>query len=367
MGIFPDSWMGFFVSKSTDYNSEIEKIRNDVAKILDFMEKLGTNQKSVEFNQGKFDLLEDPDFHPVAKLVAIYPNALETINQYISNLELAGKGDNTVANYLEETKNDINKIIEKQIKLFKVSLLDEEANKVLFDQEAVMRLRESLFPKDNSDPDQKIPWYEERIKILNDESLDLVARLSFSRRYDKTVSMHIQRLRLASQGDKSSLLKVAEDKVKALNLIALEIRRMKEKLESWKEKKETLESAGTSKWFELKRQVKKECDEERALFELSFPKDEKDMLHWRTYYQKRVSRLELDALSPFARLIWVKMGKMNEVQDFVIDYFHLIDRMILGEPFEENLHELESKAEAIVKSEAARLRQQYPQFFLVAV
>ena len=354
---------GLFRGSKIDYASEIEKIRSDVAKILELMEKLGTNKESDVFVQGKKDILSDPDFHPVAKLVILYPAAMEAVNSYIAKLELAKKGDSVAVKYIEETKNEVNKIVESQIKSIDSSVLSQKADKVLLDRDSIFRKCNELLPKDEHDPEQMIPWYEERIKILEDESLDLVTRLSVTNTYDEFVSKYLENLRNASYGDKPSLLRIQEKEVKALNIISVEIKRLKTELEFWKDKKRAYDSAGLTKWLELKRKVRKECDDERALLELSLPKNKKDIFHWKAFYQKRVSRLELDALSPFARLVWVSEKR---AQDLVKDYFYMIDRIILGEHYEEQLHDLEIRAETIVKVEASRIHRQYSQLVAAA-
>lgn len=238
-----------------------------------------------------------------------------------------------------------------------------EAEKVLKDQEAVISRREALFPKDKHDPADMIPWYAERMKILNDESYHLVARLSFSRAYDSTVSDYVEKLKLAAFGDKEAISRVEEIIVRALNLITFELSRLKVNLDFWRKKAKTIEKAGLSKWLELKRRIKQEWKQESDLLEISIPKDTKDMSQWKSYYQKRVSRLELDSLTPVARVVWVTNINPVEKEDFIKGYLDLLNQLILGHPVEEQLHRLEAHIEAVVIAEAARLRQSYPQFF----
>ncbi|MBW2969696.1 hypothetical protein KY309_01515 [Candidatus Woesearchaeota archaeon] len=238
-----------------------------------------------------------------------------------------------------------------------------EAEKVLADQQAIVAEREALFPKDVHDPHFMIPWYAKRIEILNNNDYHLVARLSFSRSYDSTVSDYIEKLKLAAFGDKDARLRVEEIKVKALNLISFELSRLRVNADYWRKKQKTIDRAGLGKWLELKRKVNVEWNQEHNLLEVSTPKDTKDMSQWRAYYQTRVARLELDSLIPVARLVWVTKINLVERDNLVKGYIDLLNQIILGHPVEEQLHRLEARIEAVVLGEAARIRQSYPEFF----
>jgi len=240
-----------------------------------------------------------------------------------------------------------------------------EAEQVLADQADIIKIRQSLFPQNKEDSRQKLRWYRGRIPILENKRYHPVARLSFSDRYDLMVEDFIKKLKQAEAGDKAAIDEVEAIRSKAPNLIRDELDYLKFKEAKWEnisKKAQELAEDKLTDWPKLKEKAEKELAQEREKFEMASPKNKEDMSQWRSYYQQRVARLELNALSPVARLIWVTSMKKEEVERRIQTYLELLDRLIRGEHLEGQLHTIEKYVEIIVINEGIRLHRDYARF-----
>jgi hypothetical protein len=113
-------------------------------------------------------------------------------------------------------------------------------------------------------------------------------------------------------------------------------------------------------WEQLRNTAAKDIELEQQRLETITPKDPSDTTLWKTYYQERVARLENEAVNIAARLFWTNR---SEKAGMIKRYFDVLDMLIQGVNKEEDFHVLESMMNAMVKSEARRLRREHPEFW----
>jgi len=113
-------------------------------------------------------------------------------------------------------------------------------------------------------------------------------------------------------------------------------------------------------WEQLRNTAAKDIELEQQRLDAITPKDPNDLTHWKAYYQERVARLENESVNIAARLFWTNR---SEKAGMIKRYFDVLDMLIKGVNKEEDFHVLESMMNAMVKSEARRLRKEHPEFF----
>ncbi len=239
-----------------------------------------------------------------------------------------------------------------------------EAERVLYERAEILKLRESLRPKNKEDPQQKIKWYGDRIPILENEFHHPVASLSFSDRYDDMVEDYVRKLKEAAAGNRKAAAEVEAIKSRASILIKEELDYLKTKKAKWEKIKEDLKVSTEANRSELKDKIDGEIAREQELQDIAFPKNKEDMTQWKSYYRQRISRLELQSVCAAARLVWVTSFSKNRIDVLIKSFIDLLNKMVAKEPGAELMfHEMEVLIESIVKAEAVRLRKSYPQFF----
>ncbi len=239
-----------------------------------------------------------------------------------------------------------------------------EAERVISEHAEILKLRESLRPKNREDPQQKVKWYGDRVLILENEFHHPVARLSFSDRYDELVEDYVSKLREAAAGNRQAAVEVEATRSKAPNLVKEEADYLKSKKAKWEKIKEDLKFSSEASRSELKDRISGEIARERELAEIASPKNKEDMTQWKSYYQQRVSRLELKSVSAAARLVWVTSFSKSKIDVLIRNYVDLLNRAAANEPgAEQEFHESEALIDGIVKAEAVRLRETYAHFF----
>ncbi len=239
-----------------------------------------------------------------------------------------------------------------------------EAERVLYERVEVLKLRESLRPKNKEDPNQRIKWYGDRIPVLENEFHHPVSRLSFSDRYDDMVEDYVRKLKEAAAGNRKSASEVEAIKSKASILIKEEIDYLRSGKAKWEKIKEDLKVSTEFNRSELKDKIAGEIARERELQDIAFPKNKEDMTQWKSYYRQRVSRLELKSVSAAARLVWVSSFSKSKIDVLIRNYVDYLNKTVAMEPgAEQMLHQFDALIEGIVKDEAVRLRKDHSEFF----
>lgn len=239
-----------------------------------------------------------------------------------------------------------------------------EAERVLYERAEVLKLRESLRPKNKEDPQQKIKWYGDRIPILENEFHHPVANLSFSDRYDDMVEDYIRKLKEAAAGNRKAASEVEAIKSRASILIKDEIDYLKSRKAKWERIKEGVKVSTDANRVELRNKINVELATEIELKDIVSPKNKEDMTQWKSYYRQRVSRLELQSVSFVARLVWVTSFSKSKIDTLIKSYIDFLEKTIAKEPgAEEMIHQLDALIGGIVKAEAVRLRGDHPEFF----
>ena len=236
-----------------------------------------------------------------------------------------------------------------------------EADRARSDWGKIIKIRSVA--QNKNDPKQMQSWFRSMIMVLEDETYHPVARLGFSDRYDVTVGDFLRKLKQASGNDGVAIAEVESIKAKTPNLIKDELDYLRSEEARWSKIAEDVRESAEQKFVYLKSNISKDLARERELYEAAFPKDKEDMMQWKSYYQQRISRLELQALSPAVRLIWVTSMPKDKIDGLISKYVDLLNSS--NEPgVEEEFHKLEAEIDCIVKAEAVRLRKDYGHFLM---
>ncbi len=240
-----------------------------------------------------------------------------------------------------------------------------EAEQVAAERKQVKKEADALFPEDEDDLKQVIPWYETRIALLQDARFNPVARLAVTPNFDYMILDYVGKLRDASQGDLKAIREVKDIKFKVQNVIDEETARLQERLVSWKEKAQRMEEYAKgqgARWVAMKEQVKQDIETERERCNLIIPRDQKDENQKKVYFREAVARLGNEAVPLPARLTWVTQLLPVEKDQMQNEFFAIINKLLAGENVEEKLHALEGQMKAIVLSDAERIRTKYKSY-----
>jgi hypothetical protein len=241
-----------------------------------------------------------------------------------------------------------------------------ECAKVLADKEVIERQVQEVMPVDKNDPSQRIRFYAKRLEVLNDQSLNVVARLAATKMFFWTVDDYVKKLQLASQGNKDAVAEVNDIRAKTPNLVADEIKRLSKKMGDWQEKERVMKEKAASegaKLAGLKKQFWDDVHAETQRREIVLPRDKNDMSQWMTYYRERVARLENSAVSLPARMLWTNVENRDALMQ---EYIETVNRILLGKDTEEHLHQVEAQMQGVISMEARGVREKYPKFFVEA-
>lgn len=240
-----------------------------------------------------------------------------------------------------------------------------EAEQVAAERKQVKNEADALFPKDEDDLKQVIPWYEKRIALLQDTRFHPMARLAVTPNFDYMILDYAGKLKDASHGDLKAIREVKDIKAKVQIVIDEEIARLQTRLISLKEKAQRMEEYARgqgARWVAMKEQVKKDIETERERCNLILPRDQNDENQKRAYFREAVARLGNGAIPFPARLTWVTQLLPAEKDKILNEFFAIINKLLAGDNVEEKLHALEGQMKAVVLSEAELIRTKYKQY-----
>jgi len=174
--------------------SEFQRVHDDVEAVTSARNMVhDTPTANLQWYEKRLALLHNEKFHPVARLAA-GDNFEGTISDYALKLKEAAKGDKNAYVSVVETRSKIKTVLDEESERLKNKIehleflmqhtvkWQEKKAQALDDRRISTERLEILIPKDRNDMTQWKTYYVGRVKILENEAIDITARFLWSNR-----------------------------------------------------------------------------------------------------------------------------------------------------------------------------------------
>lgn len=183
--------------------SERELCKEEVQRILKDLEVMHEacdtvpSQKSLEWRKTRLQFLKDETMHPIARLAAT-EDFDEMVLDYISKLREAAEGDARALKEVRATKKKTKALLAEEVKraerkieeikdiLRETVKWQSVRDRALEDRRVSQQRMEMLLPKDRANALEWKAYYKGRVKVLENDAIDVAARFLWVNHKKKT-------------------------------------------------------------------------------------------------------------------------------------------------------------------------------------
>lgn len=206
MRVLKKIWQRFFGpgrQEKERFASEVERIKKDLDDVKGMVEAWHAVEESkvekvLDWYDKAVEILQDRHLHPMARLAAADEEYEELIEDYVRKLIRASEGEKAAVEDIDEIRSTAERVLrfeqnkmeekkavmEKQLRAGGQRWADRRET-ALEDLKRARERIEMVTPRDRKDMHQWGAYYRERARTLENDAIDVVARMRWANHPDK--------------------------------------------------------------------------------------------------------------------------------------------------------------------------------------